>query len=578
MLQNDTPGTWNHKQLGFLVIVAVILGLIMLATDSIMSWQGALLAPNMQTARQQEIIAPLSTISAHTGPLPANLVLVTIPSSAACNGQIHHLSCLKIVIAGTSGLLRWDENISKPLCKELIAGRSQKILHANVGLCFQVKSHVSAVAKLKDKVNSAAGTFQRSASASEVGQVLRLLPGKPRVVSRKQLYVQGFLREAAKQINPSEPNAWSAAMTVTRNLGNLIWSYGAMKIVNPYSSVWFSSPSNFTAILPDAMVVATANLLYIPMDNAPMPKRISNPSTKFSETARQLNVPSLIIGIGLQAEIRDDQDLETTIQSLHLHEISVNLLTAFASRAPPAGFGVRGNITSRLCQKVGIDACVPLGCPSFTINRASNLGAILHNQWERIVQKTDASESSLKIAIHLPRAEPGGKFNERVYDILIKIYIDYDAIVVLQSDYDKPQLQQRFKKAGIKWNTSRIKFFVDVQAWMHTLKQVDFVIGCRIHGTMAAVSASTASLIFATDFRTLEMAQAMNLPSVFGTELSALKVEKFDLPKLIKKVAANLNFDVFERTRRAAIETYRDMLQGMDLEIHPELLQVLGAQ
>merc|ERR1740122_803351 len=68
------------------------------------------------------------------------------------------------------------------------------------------------------------------------------------------------------------------------------------------------------------MVVATANLLYIPMDNAPMPKRISNPSTKFSETARQLNVPSLIIGIGLQAEIRDDQDLETTIQSLHLHQ------------------------------------------------------------------------------------------------------------------------------------------------------------------------------------------------------------------------------------------------------------------
>jgi len=446
----------------------------------------------------------------------------------------------------------------------------------DVGLCLQVEGHVGAVAKLNDK-ESAAGTFQRSASASEVGQVLRLLPGKPRVVSRKNLYVEGFLARAAKQINPSEPNAWSAAMAVDGNLGNLIWEYGATKLVNPYSCVWFASPSNYTAVLPDAMVVATANLLYIPTDNESMPAVVKGMSGYFSERVRQLNVPSLIIGIGLQAEIRDDQDIETTIQALHLHGLSVNLLTAFASRAPPAGIGVRGNITSRLCQKAGIAACVPLGCPSFTINRASNLGAILQNQWKRVVQKMEASESSLKIAIHLPQLERGGKFHERVYDILIKVYIDYDAIVVLQSNYDRPQLLKRFKKAGVDWNTSRIKFFVDVQAWMHELNQVDFVIGCRIHGTMAAVSAGTASLILPTDFRTLEMAQAMNLPSVFGTELSALKVETFNLPKLIKKVATNFDFDVFERTRRAAIETYRDMLQGMDLEIHPELLQVLGA-
>merc|ERR1712008_335045 len=151
----------------------------------------------------------------------------------------------------------------------------------------------------------------------------------------------------------------------------------------------------------------------------------------------------------------------------------------------------------------------------------------------------------------------------------MKAYVDYDAIVVLQSNYDMDELKKRFKRAGIK-------FFVDAQTWIHELKQVDFVIGSRIHGTMAAVSAGTASLIIPTDFRTLEMAQAMNLPSVFGAELNALRVETFSLLKLIKKVAAKFNFDSFERTRRAAIETYRVMLRGMDLEIHPELLQVLG--
>lgn len=517
---------------------------------------GAPSAPSVQLALQQE---------------SKTLVLVTIPSSAACNGQIHHLSCLKTVIADAPGFLRWEEKISEPLCIDLIAGRRKDILHADVGLCVQLQRDglVGAVAKLNDS-----GMFQRSASASELGQVLRLLPGEPRVASRKNLYAIGFREKAAKHINPSEPEAWSAAMAVDKNLGNLIWQFGATNLINPYSSVWFASPSNYTSVLPDAMVLATANLLYIPAGNESMPKIITGKSSMFYDIVRHLNVPSAIMGIGIQAEIRDDQDIETTIQALHLHDLSVNLLSAFASRAPPAGIAVRGNITSRLCEKAGIDACVPLGCPSLTINRASNLGAILRSQWKLVVHKLSVSESSLKIAITLPQLERGGKFHERVYDILIKVYSDYDAIVVLQSDYDRPELQKRFKKAGIEWNTSRIKFFVDVQAWIHELKQVDFVMGCRIHGTMAAVSAGTASLILPTDFRTLEMAQAMDLPNVFGTELRALKVETFHLGKLIRTVYATFDFNRFERTRRAAIKAYSDMLRGMDLEIHPELLRV----
>ena len=54
MLQNDTPWTWNHKQPGLLVIMAVVLGLILL-TYSIMT-PGALSAPNMQMARDPNAV------------------------------------------------------------------------------------------------------------------------------------------------------------------------------------------------------------------------------------------------------------------------------------------------------------------------------------------------------------------------------------------------------------------------------------------------------------------------------------------------------------------------------------------
>ena len=150
-------------------------------------------------------------------------------------------------------------------------------------------------------------------------------------------------------------------------------------------------------VLPDATVFATANLLYIP---APMPTPMSHMTEIYTERVRQLSAPSVIIGIGLQALIRHDQDIETTIQAMHLQDLSVNLLTAFASRAPPAGIGVRGNITSRLCQKAGIAACNPVGCPSLTINRASNLGAILQEQWKRVVDKLNLE------TIQLPAASP----------------------------------------------------------------------------------------------------------------------------------------------------------------------------
>jgi len=512
--------------------------------------------------------------------LSETLVVVPIPSSEACNGTIRHLTCLKIIITSTSGGLRWDGEMSGPLCRELKAGRNQKLLpHANVGLCLQVKGHVGAVVKLQGNAGNAAETFQRSAGASEAKQFFQLLPGKPRVVSRKSLAVSGFperYSRPAKAIDPSWEEAWSAAMAWNGNLGNLVWSYGAESLINPYQSAWFASRSDWAAALPDALVVATANLLYIPDGDGPLPKGVEGMSRDLDRIAREFNVPSLLLGIGLQAEIRDDQDINTAIHALHFHDVSVSMLTAFASRAPPAGIAVRGNVTSHLCRKAGIAACVPLGCPSFTINRASNLGAVLQHQWARVVQKHDAHAPSLKIAINLPQLERGQRFHEGVYDILIKIYTEYDAIVVLQSAYDRPQLQKRFRKAGVKWETSRIKFFVEVQAWMHELQQVDFVIGCRIHGTMAGVAAGAAALILPTDFRTLEMAQAMHLPSVSGAELNALKVETFDLSELIKKVAARHDFHAFERTRRAAIQTYSDMLRGMDLEIHPELLHVLG--
>lgn len=510
-----------------------------------------------------------------------NFVLVPTPSFDACAGKVRHLTCLKMLLTSDLGVFRWDPNMSKPLCDKLLAGR-QTVDQANVGLCVQHHGRVGAVAQLQYPLNASGATkFDKGVNSQDFQHVLDLLPrGGVRIVSRKTIHMSDVGRRPQELLNPlnfsNHEQTWQTAMAVNAvngNLGNLIWRFGATHLVNPYTTSRMKSKGD---LLPDALLEAAANLLYIPTNkNDTLPKKVENMTRNLVQLAEQLNVPSILIGIGLQAELPQNQDLEHAVDSMQMHELSVTLLKTFASRAPDAGFSVRGNITATMCRKAGILACVPIGCPSFTINRAKDLGSVLKHRWKGALQKS--TTSFMRIAMHLPQMERGARFHEEVYKTLIRLYSQYDSMFVLQSDYDYPQLKSRLSKAGIHWDTSRVMFFTSVVDWLDQLKTVDFVIGSRIHGTMAAVAAGAACLILPTDFRTLEMAQAMNIPMIAGAELDELDAATFNLTATMEKVLSRFDFVEFEKTRRAAIRTYSDILAGMDIEIHPELLEVLNS-
>ena len=499
-------------------------------------------------------------------------VLVPIPAFAACAGRVMHLMCSKTIVSSDLGTLHWDMNMSNPLCEELLVGQ-QQLEQANVSLCVQHQGRVGAVCEVK--FSAKATEFKKGVNEKDFQEVLDVFPTKVRMISRKT--VQMPYLDWMEDINPKVENftnhtaAWNAAMAVDTNLGNLVWRAGATNLLNPYTTSPIVPPGK----LPDALLIPTANLLHIPTQSTDkLPGVVEALTLQFTHMAQQLDVPSVLIGIGMQAELPSNQSLEQAIDSFQLHALSVDMLKTFASRAPPAGFTVRGNITAHLCRKTGIQACVPLGCPSFMINRERNLGAVLSSQWNKAIEKSRTG--SIRIAIHLPQVDRKGKFHEEVYKILIGLYAKHDSIFVLQSNYDYKNLQKRLTRAKIKWNSSRIVFFSSVHRWTHRLKQVDFVIGCRIHGTMAGVSAGVASLLLPTDFRTLEMAEAMNLPRISGAELDGLEAKTFNLTGIIETAVSRLDFNAFENTRRNAIRGYSDMLAGMDLEIHPELLQVLS--
>merc|ERR1739845_143535 len=89
-------------------------------------------------------------------------------------------------------------------------------------------------------------------------------------------------------------------------------------------------------------------------------------------------------------------------------------------------------------------------------------------------------------------------------------------------------------------------FFTSMAAWMEFMTQFDFILGCRIHGTMAGLQTGVPGFIIAPDMRVLEMAEVMKVPftDVFDERLRRPGIT-------IAKIINMTNFDgvAFDRNR-----------------------------
>ena len=270
----------------------------------------------------------------------SDLFVVPIQAFSACNGKIQHLTCLQVLIVKSMGSFDWAEHLIGPLCEKILAGR-ETASFANVGLCLQFDGQVGVIVRLQnastDPVHFTTVPFNfQQCTIRDLQMVNNLLPDKPRIVSRKNVFF--FPRDKSKSLNYSNHSkAWESAMALDQNLGNFVWEFGARRLWNPFTTV-IVDPS---LILPDAFLAATANLLYVESHGEGLPKSFAGLTKYLIMRVETLNVPSVFLGIGLQAELplgkNDEQQLAHAIKGFHFNNLSVKLLDAFASRAPRAG-------------------------------------------------------------------------------------------------------------------------------------------------------------------------------------------------------------------------------------------------
>lgn len=180
------------------------------------------------------------------------------------------------------------------------------------------------------------------------------------------------------------------------------------------------------------------------------------------------------------------------------------------------------------------------------------------------------SEHKMKIGIGLPALILGRDPQyEEIIDTLLSVCEKHDCYFIVQAPYDKPQL---LEYAGDKVDKEKVLHFSEgIEDWFEFMRTLDFVVSTRIHGGMAGIINDIPTIIIPTDYRILELVNAMVLPHISFDD-----AREKDFTSLAELMAAtNKDFKRFEANRRNRLKEYKRMLESIDLEMDPALVDII---
>ena len=145
----------------------------------------------------------------------------------------------------------------------------------------------------------------------------------------------------------------------------------------------------------------------------------------------------------------------------------------------------------------------------------------------------------------------------------------HDCYFIVQMSYDRGQL---LKFGGDRVKEKNVMQFRDgVEDWFEFMKGLDLAVSTRIHGGMAGVAVGLPTLFLPTDFRIMELVNAMKLPHIPFESFSSKNYTSLD--QMMK--AATNDFAQFEANRRDRLKEYRRLLNSVGVEMDPALVDIL---
>jgi hypothetical protein len=273
----------------------------------------------------------------------------------------------------------------------------------------------------------------------------------------------------------------------------------------------------------DMIIVAAANFLFPKFDLGGMAHYIE-----------RADLPVAIVGLGAQSNNYDP--------NISLMPGTERFVKVIAERA--VSIGVRGPYTQEVLAVRGVHNVTVTGCPSYYMGGPDGMN-VPRRPFEQV--KRLSINASRDVIVH--------SFDkERMLRLVREIYstgIAWKADFIAQSEPAEIRLGDRQSRnveeslrelstflmgmapeADIrKWATDHVRVFFDVDDWLDTVQNYDFVIGSRFHGCMIALQRGVPALVICHDTRTEDMCRFLGMPFV-----SIVDLDEIDVAELYTRV------------------------------------------
>lgn len=336
------------------VIFLIVLGVITLKanTRSISELASSIEEQKVRPIPQKEMVPTTTEKVAATD----KTILMVSPFNAY-EPVGEHRTCKKTVIARrkSGGNVKWTDQPFKELEVDDI-GSIAPAPNDDM-LCLQYGPTVGAVvtSRRTSDQNDDEVTLSSSDMAEDIVQQLEetlveeLNDIEFEIIDRKTIGMHGWYE-------PSTPEA-KALRTKDGNVGNFIWMYGATRMMNPYTTE-IKNMKNPDDSRVSALVMASANALNLASGTADY-ETMKNVVNSLANVVRNINKPTILLGIGIQAEFADIEETK----SIKLYEHQVTFMNEIAERSIGKSVSVRGEFTETACINAGVENCISLGCP-----------------------------------------------------------------------------------------------------------------------------------------------------------------------------------------------------------------------
>lgn len=304
---------------------------------------------------------------------------------------------------------------------------------------------------------------------------------------------------------------WSLTVTVEEGLSTLGYNSGNMMFTEAIFRTLKGAARTSFSLPPEALegrdciVLAAANWINSYEDFGWL-----------ADVIERTNLPVFLIGVGAQAPL--DMSIPT---------ISVGtkrLLDIVAERS--TSISARGTFSCEVLNHYGIKSVVATGCPSLLLLGPNGPAITQPPKLDRVV--LHATRHGFGRCDEMQRFLYSQAMKHG-YDILLQseaadIYFALgrtnnasivkkasQAVIDAYGVPDASGVSAYLRKHGL--------FFINYPSWINSMKNRSFCLGTRIHGTVAAIIAGIPAVLIAHDARTIEMAQAMNIPYIVASSI-----------------------------------------------------------